>query len=76
MLKLQFQFGIAILGENHTRIKLRLLMREMFDFGDYKLRDVKIDAPSCLDVYSPGFTAFTTSDTPVCISRILRLISA
>jgi len=47
MLKLQFQFSIAILGENHARIKLRLLIREMFNFGDYKLRDMGIDASSC-----------------------------
>ena len=39
MLKLQFQFGIAILGRSHARLKLRLLIREMFDLGDYKLRD-------------------------------------
>ena len=39
MLKLQFQFSIAILGGSHARLKLRLLIRVMFDFGDYKLRD-------------------------------------
>ena len=43
MLKLQFQFGIVFFGESHARLKMRLLIIEMFDFGDYKLRDVKID---------------------------------
>lgn len=54
MLKLQFQFGIAILGGSHARLKLRLLIREMFDFGDYKLRD----EDRCVFMFGCSFSQF------------------